>query len=220
MKTAAVRAGSLLVGVAGVLAIPGVAAGQIDVGKTVGEAVGEVGKAVPQVVPQAAPAPVPAAPVPAPAQPAPRQTAPSGPAAPAPAPAPSGGGGAATSSPGSGSASGGGGSASGGGGSASSSTGQAGKGGGGKARAASTGKARAAAKETTVLAGTQSNGALEPSDGESFSGAVTTSPNTGVEGDPELPFTGLQVLLLLAMGAVALAGGMALRTAARRRHAG
>jgi hypothetical protein len=211
MKTAAVRTGSLLVGVAGLLAIPGVAVGQIDVGKTVGEAVGEVGKAVPQVVPQAAPAPVPAAPVPAPAQPAPRQTAPSAPAAPAPAPS-GGGGGSTAGSPGGGSASAGGGSAS------RSSAATAPKGGGAKAKASSSGTAKRAGK-VTVLAGTQSNGALDPSEGESFSGAVTTSPNTGVEGDPELPFTGFSVLLLAAMGAAVLAGGMALRTAARRRHA-
>jgi hypothetical protein len=212
MKTAAVRTGSLLVGVAGLLAIPGVASGQIDVGKTVGEAVGEVGKAVPQVVPQAAPAPVPAAPVPAPAQPAPRQTAPSAPAAPAPAPSSGGGESTAGSSAG-GSASAGGGSAS-----RSSAAAPAPTGGGAKAKAASSGNAKRAGK-VTVLAGTQSNGALDPSEGESFSGAVTTSPNTGVQGDPELPFTGFSVLLLAAMGAAVLAGGMALRTAARRRHA-
>jgi hypothetical protein len=66
----------------------------------------------------------------------------------------------------------------------------------------------------------QNDDELDAPAGESFSGAVTTNPDTGVEGDPELPFTGGPVLLLLAMGAVALAAGLALRTAARRRHAG
>jgi hypothetical protein len=64
------------------------------------------------------------------------------------------------------------------------------------------------------------SGELSAPDGESFSGAVTPNPATGVQGDPDLPFTGGQVLLLLAMGGVALAAGLALRTAARRRHAG
>ncbi|HEX2232194.1 MAG TPA: hypothetical protein VHG69_02400, partial [Thermoleophilaceae bacterium] len=117
------------------------------------------------------------------------------------------------------------GSASGGGspGSKASGSGEGGssKAGAGNARAAETARAagKSGADTGTVLAA-QDDRPLTAPDGEGFSGAVTTSPNTGVAGDPELPFTGFQTLLLLAMGAVALAGGMALRTAARRRHAG
>ena len=218
MKTAAVRTGSLLVGFASLLAIPAVAAGQIDVGQTVGQAVGEVGKAVPQVVPQAAPAPVPAAPAPAPAQPAPSQAPPSAPAAPS---APSGGGGGAAKAAPGGSSGGGSASAGGGSGSRSAAAGRSGGGGGGgaTAKAASSGKAKPAGKVTVLAGQTQPNGALDPADGQSFSGAVTTSPDTGVQGDPELPFTGLPALLLAAMGAAALAGGLMLRTAVRRRQA-
>ena len=215
MKTGAVRAGSLLVGVASVLVLPGVAAGQIDVGQTVGQAVGEVGQVVPQAAPQA-PVQAPAVPVQpaAPPQPAPSQPPASAPAAPAPSPsAGGGGGGTATSAP-----AGGSGSSPGGGGSGSSRAGGAAKGGRAlKANASSRGSKKAG--KVTVLA-SQDDGSLTPPSGEDYSGAVTTSPDTGVQGDPELPFTGLQVLVLLAMGAVALAGGVALRTAARRRHAG
>jgi len=219
MKTGAVRAGSLLVGVASLLALPGIASGQIDVGKTVGEAVGEVGKAVPQVAPPA-PVQAPAVPVqPAPARPAPRQAPSSAPAAPAPSPA-GGGGGDTSSAPGGGSGSSGG-SGSGGGASGSRAGGDAGggadRGGGGKAKASRAGS-KHGGKQVVLAA--QDPGSLSAPDGENFTGAVTTSPDTGVQGDPELAFTGLQVLLLLAMGAVALATGLALRTVARRRHAG
>jgi hypothetical protein len=218
MKTRAVRAGSLLVGVASLLVLPGVASGQIDVGKTVGDAVGEVGKAVPPVAPPA-PVQVPAAPVqpPAPAQPAPNQAPSSAPAAPPPGPA-GGGGGSASSAPAGGSVSSGGApnsrGASGSRGGVSRS--QAGGGGGATAKASGAGSKSG---RNTVLAA-QDPGTLTPAGGEDFSGAVTTNPDTGVQGDPELPFTGLQVLLLLAMGAAALATGVGLRTAARRRHAG
>jgi hypothetical protein len=207
MKTGAVQ--SLIVGMASLLALPGVAAGQIDAGKTVGEVVEQVGQAVPQAAPQA-PVQFPAAPVqpPAPAAPAPRQAPLSAPAA--PAPSPSGGGSTGTAA--SGTTSGGGG--------ASGATASPGKGGTSKAGA---GKARASSRKGAdrgIVLAAQEDQPLTPPEGQSFSGAVTTNPDTGVVGDPELPFTGFQALLLLAMGAAALAAGVAFRTAARRRHVG
>jgi hypothetical protein len=216
----AFRAGLSLVGVAAVLLTPAVAAGQIDAGQAVGEAVGQVGDALSQ-----APVQVPAAPAqpasPPAAAPAP-QAAPSVPAGPGPAPA-SAGGSSGASAGGSSGASGSGATSGGSAGSTrSAGTGKPAGRGGPKALAAD-GKARAAGNKSggaaVVLAQTDTD-ELDPPEGESYSGAVTTSPDTGVAGDPELPFTGGPVLLLLAMGIVALAAGLALRTAARRRHAG
>jgi hypothetical protein len=217
----AFRAGSSLVGVAAVLLTPAVAAGQIDAGQTVGQAVGQVGDALSQAGPQA-PVQGPAAPVQPASPPAPGaapQAPPSAPAAPAPAPVGAGGssgasGGGATSGadPSSGGSSGSTRSA----GAGKPAGRSAGGGGSGKVRAAGSNKAGGAG---TVLAQADTD-ELDPPQGESYSGAVTTSPDTGVAGDPELPFTGGPVLLLLAMGIVALAAGLALRTAARRRHVG
>jgi len=209
----AFRAGLSLVGIVAALLTPAVAAGQIDAGQTVGDAVGQVGDTLSQ-----APVQVPAAPVqpasPPAAAPAPPAT-PSVPAGPPPAPASAGG----SSGPSGSGATPGGASGS----TRSDRTGKpAGGGGGGKARAAD-GEARAAGNKSggagVVLAQTDT-GELDPPQGESYSGAVTTSPDTGLAGDPELPFTGGPALLLLAMGIVALAAGLALRTAGRRRHAG
>jgi hypothetical protein len=192
-----------------VLLVPSVAAGQVDVGQTVGDAVGEVGKAVPQVVPTP-PAQLPAVPVqPAPVQPVQRQAPqPSTPAA----QAPSGEGSATAGSP---AASGRRASDSRAGGSAK----------GGSAKASASSKRGGGASDGKVLAARRRGSpadtdSLAPADGQSFSGAVTTNPNTGVEGDPELPFTGLQVLMLLGMGSLALVAGLGLRSATRRRHAG
>jgi hypothetical protein len=207
----AFRAGWSLVGVAGALLTPAVAAGQIDAGQTVGQAVGQVGDALSQA-PPAAPVQVPAAPVQPAAPPAPApapQAPPSTPAAPAPAPASAGGW---TGPSGGGAPSGGSSGKSPSGGAGNSARG----GGGGKARAAGNKKAGGAG----VVLAQNDAGELDPPQGESYSGAVTTTPDTGVGGSPELPFTGGPVLLLLAMGIVALAAGLALRTAARRRHVG
>jgi hypothetical protein len=212
----AFRAGWSLVGVGAALLTPAVAAGQIDAGQTVGQAVGQVGDALSPAQPQP-PVPVPAAPV-QPASPPAPAAAPQAPSsAPAgPGPAQSGAGGSAGGS---------------GGGTTTvrpdvsprkAGTGKAARGGGGKSRGG--GKARAAADKKAngagvVLAQTDT-GELDPPPDESFSGAVTTSPDTGVTGDPELPFTGGPLLLLLATGIVALAAGLTLRTVARRRHVG
>lgn len=207
MKTGAVRAGVSLVGVASALVLPGVATGQVDVGDTVGKAVDEVGGVVEQVAPQATPVPVTPAPVPAPApaQPAPK---PGPSSAPAPSPSAGGGGAAGTAASGSGSGAGSGSKAS---------AGKSGSSKGGAAKASASSK-KGSGKGTVLAA--QDDQPLTPRDGESFSGAVTTNPSTGVVGDPELPFTGFQALLLLAMGGIAVAAGLALRTAARRRHVG
>jgi hypothetical protein len=205
----AVRAGSSLVGLTAALLVPAAAIGQIDAGQTVGQAVGEVGNALPQPpaqVPTAPPVPAPAAPSP----PAPPQTAPSAPAAPAPGPAPSGAASPASASGGSAKS----------GGASGSSTGGAGerRAGGGKASAAGNKKSRGAG--AGVALAQEDSGELSPPEGKTYSGAVTPSYDTGVQGDPGLPFTGGHALLLLAMGGVALAAGLALRTAARRRPAG
>jgi hypothetical protein len=202
---------SVLVGVTSALLVPAAAAGQLDAGQTVGQAVGEVGDVVSQVQPQT-PVQVPAAPVkPAspPAQPAAPQVPQSAPAGPAPASSGGAAGGSGGGSTGGGATSG---AASGskGGGAA-----KAGSRGGAKARAAGKGKAG----RDTVLA-QKGTGNLSPEGDETFSGAVTTNPSTGVEGDPNLPFTGGHVLLLLAMGIFAMAAGLAVRNAARRRHVG
>lgn len=209
MNRAGFRTLSLMVGIATVLAIPGVAAGQIDPAQTVGDAVGEVGDAIPQVQ-----VPTPAVPVQPPAVPvqpvAPRQVTPSAPAA--QVPSSSGSGGGASNATGQAS----------GGGSGSSAAAGSGDGGtrkaGAKAASSGGGGGKADRGRGVVLA--QEDGSLAPPEGQSYSGVVTTDPDTGVSGDPDLPFTGGHLVYLLALGAVALAAGMALRTAVRRRHAG
>ena len=196
-----------MVGIATLLAIPGVAAGQIDAGQTVGDAVGEVGEALPQVQ-----VPTPAAPVQPPAVPvqpvAPRQVTPSAPAVETPSPSSSGGGGSTATgqAPGGGS------------GSSAAASGDGGARKAGAKAASGDGGGKADRKRGVVLA--QEDGSLTPPEGQSYSGVVTTDPDTGVSGDPDLPFTGGHLVYLLALGALALAAGMALRTAVRRRHVG
>ena len=214
MNRAGFRTVSLMVGIATVLAIPAVAAGQIDPGQAVGDTVGEVGEAVPQVQ-----VPAPAVPVQAPAAPAqpvaPKQVTPSAPAPQAPSSSGSGGG----ASNATGNSAGGSGSGSGFSSSSNSAGSGAGKAHKSGARASAHGRdAKAERRRGVVLA--QEEGALTPPDGQTVAGAVTPNPDTGVQGDPDLPFTGGQLLYLLALGAAALAAGMALRTATRRRHAG
>ena len=186
---------SITAGAAVLLALPVVAAGQVPgVGQVVG-GVTETAESIapapaPPALPVQAPAPKPPAAVPAPAPPpaapAPAAGAPAAPRQSAPASAPQSDSGAGKSSARSGPRSG------------SAAGGERGV----RARAASDAPARAS----------QDGSADEAGGSEVASSAVELPEDASRE---SLPFTGLQVLLIVMSGLAALAGGVVLRRSAR-----
>jgi hypothetical protein len=192
MKTGRVRAGALLVGVATACAIPAVALGQVDPGK-VGDTVTGVTKQVPlpPKVQKKLPS-LPSTPV--------KKSPGSGSNGSSQHSAPSSGGGsgnsAATSAPSSAPA-----------GSARSSGSSAGSS-APKAHASSSKRAKASAKGA-ASGQAQANPADKQTEVASVASAAR--PDTGTGGDPKLPFTGYALIVVGALGLMALLTGAGLR---------
>ena len=211
MKNGSVRAGSLLVGVAGALALPAAAMGQLD---PVGDTVTRVGQTVQQTIPQALPqvkhpAPVPtptrSAPAPAPKAPQPVPAVPSAPLS-APAPSPTAGSSSSTApAPSAGQAT------------SSSSQSRGRKSGTRASKAHAVSSATPAKAPSVALGQTESDTTAEPGDAGSFTAGAQAEPAT--LGDSRLPFTGGYALLFLALGAGALLTGLVIRAATRTRLA-
>ena len=215
MKNGSVRAGSLLVGLAGALALPAAAMGQLD---PVGDTVTRAGQTVQQTVPQAlpeikAPAPVqsltrqpqPSAPAPAPKAP---QSVPAAPSSPQSAPAASPSAGSSSSAapaPSAGKAS------------PSSSQSRGRKSGTRASKAHAASSATPAKAPSVALGQTESDTTAEPGDAGSFTAGTQAEPAT--LGDSRLPFTGGYALMFLALGAGVLLTGLVLRGATRTRLA-
>jgi hypothetical protein len=201
MKMGRGRASALLAGVATACVIPAAAWGQLDPNK-VGDTVNGVTKQVPHVpsqVQKQLPKP-PSTPV---------AKAPSSQSAPkAQSPGNSGSGNSSRSSTPSASGSTSSGSA------GASSSGSSGV----KAHAASTGKKASAAGSKSSVSGQQQ---ASPSEApKSVAGvAATVRPDTGTGGDSRLPFTGYALMVIGALGVMALVGGAGLRGATRLRFA-
>lgn len=210
MRNGSVRAGSLLVGIAGLLALPAAAVGQLG---PVTDTVDRVGQTVQQAVPQAipeikAPAPVQHSAPAAPATPAaPSVQAP----APAPAPSASSGQGAAGSSASSSAAPA----------KATSGRKASGRKAGHKSASKKAHAASAADKPVRIaavpLGQEETTTAAAPGDAGSFTAGEASA--TGTAGDSRLPFTGSYALWLAAIGLGVLLTGVMLRMATRTRVA-
>jgi hypothetical protein len=193
MRAGSVRAGTLLVGVAAVCAIPAVATGQIDPGQTIDDTVDSVGKAVPQSVPEVKQK-LPSLP----------STGTSKPSAQSPA----------GSAPHSGTTGQGGGSAS-----TRSSSGSSARAGGGSGSSSSSRKSSAAKDRSSSKGGKAGESRALGQRGEAgdatkkaaASPAGEVRPATGAEGDPKLPFTGYALIAVALIGGIALLVGFGLR---------
>jgi hypothetical protein len=199
MKTGRVRASALLVGAVIVCAIPAVAIGQVDPNK-VGNTVTGVTKQLPQVPQQV------------------QKQLPSLPSTPV-TKSPAGGGSQSHSTPGASTPSSGGGSgsaapSSGGGSSGSASggsthhAGAAGGASGVTAHAASSKHAKAA---SSAVSGQRQS--ANPADTQTKVADVSSAarPDTGTGGDSRLPFTGYALLVIAALGVMALITGAGMR---------
>jgi hypothetical protein len=205
MKTGRVRASALLAGVVIACAIPAVATGQVDPNK-VGNTVTGVTKQLPQVPQQV------------------QKQLPSLPSTPV-TKSPAGGGSQSHSSPkasapssgaGSGSAS----PASGGGSSGSASSGsthQAGASGGSSGVTAHAASAKHAQAASSAVSGQRQSG--NPADTQTKVPDVSSvaRPATGTGGDSRLPFTGYALLVVAALGLMALLTGIGMRGLTRLR---